>query len=365
MKKVFLVFLLLAVSCAETNRKATIGAIVGGLVGGGVGAIVGHQSDHEGAGVAIGASAGAGLGALIGAVMDGNTGPKYTDNTISSQDRAFYPTQNDNFQNDYALNNYSSNSYNTNSYKSETTSYSYDLSSNGANQVNAGYFGAINGGTYSDYDSNLMNYVNTGQARGYLGALNNDPRVKMANKDVINNNMPPQGLYGTSPYTGGSYAGKSYLGASGNQNFNSQTYANQNFDNQNFQNDSVVNARNVDYSNDSLRASYSFNNPSVVENNISVDNNKLAYDDNDNDCAQAKVEVESAKSTEVIADKLFYYRKALRLCPDSAEYHNGLGEVFLILNRKEDAIYEFKEALKINPSLDIAKKNINMVNNRY
>ncbi len=67
----------------------------------------------------------------------------------------------------------------------------------------------------------------------------------------------------------------------------------------------------------------------------------------------------------MLADKLFHFRRALRLCPDSADYHNGLGEVYLVLNRKNDAEFEFKEALRLNPSLYIAKKNLNMINNSY
>ena len=336
MKKAFLIVILfLVASCTEANRKTTIAAIIGGLVGGGVGAIAGHQSDHDGAGVAIGAAAGVGIGALIGQALENQSGPNYADNSIS-QDRAFYPTTNDD-----SLNN-----------NSGFSQYSYNLDTLNSDLKNtAGYFGAINGGTYSDYDNNLLNYVATGQARGYLGALNNDPRV--AGTIVANNNNTNpinKGLYASNIYTGGSYAGRSYAGADGNQG---GVIPN------------VVNARNVEYP----KASYSWDNPSntVTETTLynQVSNNNALNNDLSNDCVVAKDEITKANKTEVLADKLFHFRRALRLCPDSADYHNGLGEVYLVLNRKNDAEFEFKEALRLNPSLYVAKKNLNMINNSY
>ncbi len=95
--------------------------------------------------------------------------------------------------------------------------------------------------------------------------------------------------------------------------------------------------------------------------NSSINNDKLASAD----CKEASNEIISAKQTEVLADKLFYYRKALRLCPESSDYHNGLGEVYLVLNRKDDAVFEFKESLRLNPSNSMAQKNLKMLTGNY
>ncbi|MGI6681016.1 MAG: tetratricopeptide repeat protein [Bdellovibrionota bacterium] len=332
-------------ACSNISQKTTLGAIIGGLVGGSVGAVVGHQSDEVGAGVAIGAAAGAGIGALIGANLeDGNSSSP--DKIITSQDRAFYPVNN-NFSDNYETSNFIG--YNETFSQNESGNFAKfaynDNSFNGNSNLNkgvslysSGYYGAINGGTYSsDYNSNLLNYVNTGQTKGYLGALNIDKGI-MPNKI-----MPNKEEYITNNYAT-------------NNTYNNNTYASIN---------DIPNAQNIEYP----KASYSWdNNPINKESGVSVNNVSLnadIYNELSNDCEKAKAKATLAKQTEVLADKLFYYRKALRLCPSSPEYHNGLGEVYMVLNRREDAVFEFKEALKLNPEFYTAKKNLNIAENKY
>jgi len=78
------------------------------------------------------------------------------------------------------------------------------------------------------------------------------------------------------------------------------------------------------------------------------------------ECQRATEEARKAKQASEIADKLFHYRRALRLCPESPDYHNGLGEVYLSLNRYDDAAYEFQEALKRDPSFRPALDNMRL-----
>jgi tetratricopeptide (TPR) repeat protein len=68
------------------------------------------------------------------------------------------------------------------------------------------------------------------------------------------------------------------------------------------------------------------------------------------ECQKAEQEVQSARSAEETADRLFHYRRALRLCPQSPDFHLGLGDVYLSLGRKDDAEYEYREALRIEPT---------------
>jgi len=76
------------------------------------------------------------------------------------------------------------------------------------------------------------------------------------------------------------------------------------------------------------------------------------------ECAEAETEVKNAVGSEALADKLFHYRRALRLCPDNPAYHNGMGEVYLSLQRVGDAEYEFKEALRLDPGYSPARQNL-------
>jgi protein O-GlcNAc transferase len=52
------------------------------------------------------------------------------------------------------------------------------------------------------------------------------------------------------------------------------------------------------------------------------------------------------------------HRKALALAPGRDDLHNNLGYCLLKQNRKKEAIVEFREALRINPSSVVASNNL-------
>jgi tetratricopeptide (TPR) repeat protein len=80
------------------------------------------------------------------------------------------------------------------------------------------------------------------------------------------------------------------------------------------------------------------------------------------DCAQAGAEIRSAMNESQSKEKLFRYRRALRMCPDKAEFHSALGELYLDMNRIHDAEYEFNEAVRLDPSDKKAKANLAELN---
>ncbi len=81
------------------------------------------------------------------------------------------------------------------------------------------------------------------------------------------------------------------------------------------------------------------------------------------DCTQAGAEAEKAGRSSELADKLFHLRRALRMCPENATYHNDLGEVYLALNRKTDAAFEFREAVRLDPKHEEAQTNLRGLQN--
>ncbi len=87
--------------------------------------------------------------------------------------------------------------------------------------------------------------------------------------------------------------------------------------------------------------------------------NATAAKQNTPECIQAEGEIGKANGSNELADKLFHYRRALRLCPDNPTYHNGLGEIYLALNRKADAEFEFHEALNVDSNYIPAQNNLN------
>lgn len=68
----------------------------------------------------------------------------------------------------------------------------------------------------------------------------------------------------------------------------------------------------------------------------------------DEGCTQAEQEVKRARNATSDADKLFYFRRALRLCPSHAGYHLETGRVYASIGRREDAESEFRQALDLD-----------------
>lgn len=76
------------------------------------------------------------------------------------------------------------------------------------------------------------------------------------------------------------------------------------------------------------------------------------------ECEEAQREIEKGDLASELPDKLFHVRRALRLCPTHAEYHAQLGSIYLKLDREEDALFEFREAFRLNPALDEARREV-------
>ncbi len=55
------------------------------------------------------------------------------------------------------------------------------------------------------------------------------------------------------------------------------------------------------------------------------------------------------------------YKEGLSLCPNDDVAHNELGEIYLHLGRKAEAVAEFQAALQINPDFSRARKNLDGV----
>lgn len=103
--------------------------------------------------------------------------------------------------------------------------------------------------------------------------------------------------------------------------------------------------------------------------NIIPPESKGAYDwkesEKDNrvasQCPDGDAEVALAMQQKEAADKLYHLRRALRICPEKAEYHNAIGEIYVGLERVDDARFEFNEALRINPGYKDAQMNLSQI----
>jgi hypothetical protein len=81
------------------------------------------------------------------------------------------------------------------------------------------------------------------------------------------------------------------------------------------------------------------------------------------ECSQAAQEIEKSVQVSEPSEKLFHYRRALRLCPSDARYHINLGDHYRSLNRFADASFEYKEALALDPKSAVAKDRMEKLKN--
>ena len=82
------------------------------------------------------------------------------------------------------------------------------------------------------------------------------------------------------------------------------------------------------------------------------------------ECRQAEQEMAKAKFANEVSDRLFHTRRAIRLCPDRPNYHHALGEIYLSLNRVQDAEYEFQEALRYDPGYTPSQESLTQLSNK-
>lgn len=77
---------------------------------------------------------------------------------------------------------------------------------------------------------------------------------------------------------------------------------------------------------------------------------------NGKECQDATKELARAGERALPADKLFHLRRALRLCPEDPRYHLELAALYRSLGRDGDAIYEYNEAVRVDPDNQEASK---------
>lgn len=72
---------------------------------------------------------------------------------------------------------------------------------------------------------------------------------------------------------------------------------------------------------------------------------------------------ESRRGEEAIseADKLFYYRRAARLCPVESGYRVKIGQVYATLGKRDQAKGEFEKALEIDPENVVANEELSLL----
>jgi tetratricopeptide (TPR) repeat protein len=89
-----------------------------------------------------------------------------------------------------------------------------------------------------------------------------------------------------------------------------------------------------------------------------ITGSKVGKSGQDDDCSRADQEYQRANTSISDADKLFYLRRALRLCSSKANFHLATGKVYAKLGRTEDAEYEFRQVLDLESNNAEATKEL-------
>ena len=92
-----------------------------------------------------------------------------------------------------------------------------------------------------------------------------------------------------------------------------------------------------------------------------VKSEQKANSPRDANCTEAEGEIARARNASSDADKLFYYRRAARLCPKEPSYHVEMGKVFNTIGRKEDAKFEFNKAIELDPENNLAQDELSVM----
>jgi tetratricopeptide (TPR) repeat protein len=368
-----IVFILFTISifqlaCSEPREKTTTGAATGGLVGAGLGAIVGNQVGNTGEGLVLGALAGAGTGATVGNAFDGQDAiMRNQDEAIERQERMISAQQSEmeelrklsqdqiSFKGDLHRElSATSNASNTNNNNyNPAAGYKWPdrprgevrRVENSASSLSAQNLNKVNAMPPREIAKPVVATRNTVPANPSLASTRLAERDLTPSAQMIPDRPLP--LNDNTSTNKGSYSWRDAsvkdssqsdsVGGGIQQKFKAITQVQ-------IESDPVDSAKIDDQS--------------VSANPIAEQPIDQVASVGNNDCAQGSNEARMAVSASETADKLFHYRRALRFCPDNADFHNGLGEVYISLNRAEDARYEFQEALRINPSHSAARANL-------
>lgn len=318
----------------STTGAATI---AGAVLGGGVGAIIGSQASNVGAALAVGSIAGAGIGATIGHAFE-------TDEKNLEEDRLKAERQDELIQ---------ANQRRIDEYKrGQDISTEQRGAFGGDSFINTppGYRGNPRATQFSSARSYA--YIQEAPVRVVAPPVKVSPPVKVVQAPVVKSQeikvasdkngvdlipeVPKETLTATPiEKTGGLPPAKETIEDT----------------------EEVITLREKPKSS-SEKASKE---PSIETLSAEVIAPVAAISPKDpkaEDCSKAEQEFSRAKSSVSDADKLFYLRRALRLCPNSAEYHVAVGKIYGRLGRSEDAQYELQQALQIEPGNATAKQEL-------
>ena len=328
---------LLTSACTEPGRTTGYAAAAGGALGAGLGAIVGSQVGSAGAGLAIGAAAGAGAGAAIGNALEANDKKMAAhDERLNRQDELIRAQRNE----IASLRNVDRDTYPAASTGNGSTrggvrgvaasNFADRSTGKGATALDTGGVRYASASEIAAAKSRAEGMANAQSSRAQLSSN----YIKTASASTTTASVKPslpvsETRRGDTAKTDDSVSEKnlidtptSAISATGHE--------------------SMVNSK-IDKAPTTTSDDASDTTTATVNTTSKT-----------TECSNGEEEVAKADQASDSADKQFHLRRALRLCPTSAKYHVTLSDLYLTLNRRDDAIFEAKEALRLDPNDSVA-----------
>jgi|GEM_PF-5792645 len=401
--------LVLFVGCIPNlNTNTTVGATTGSVIGASLGAIIGSQTGSTAEGIVIGAIAGGGSGALVGSVLDKQEIKIENQENLINEQSAYINDKNSNMahlKNTSNLIGFNKDKTNYSRLKYSRENYPTD-NNNSAVNLDRAYQGnpyskpivISNNSVDSQVQENYPNEVITNNPNPNWGRDNNVYNQPIISKEIITygttNNQNPQiqreqiiyqqqnpkaefntepVIVYTQPQTEVTRASLEWDSIDNTNQPNKWDLNDYNYDEAKPRVDHTINTENLNAREGGkiILREQVLQEQRIPETRVQPNQNVEIIESfpieepkkinlNSDECLEAEKEVSSAKKSENNSERLFHYRRALRLCPENSNYHVYLGNVYKNMDRKKDAIFEYSEALKLNPSNPDAIEQLNL-----
>lgn len=301
---------LLLSACTEPGETTYISSATGGVLGAGLGAIVGNQTGSPGEGLVIGSVAGAGAGAAIGNALEAQQKSIRTQDEAIERQQKMLAAQNAEMR--------------------ELRNMPRDTDS------------VVKGAFASEARGSLSYNRDIG-----AGSMNSESLTDQLNRGADIKNSRPQSF--TSPESQ-IVTRKEFIHP---QPVRLQEPQNKRLESPALKEKSLeTQAKSVDDTESVLEET----NPETTTVTARVKETSSGI--KSTECGNADSEAAKAESSKEPADKLFYLRRAIRLCPSNAGFHKRLADEYVELGRNEDAKASYQDALKLDPSSSEAKKSM-------
>ena len=374
-----------ATGCTQPGQTTAVGAAAGGVVGAGLGAIVGAQTGSTGAGIAIGAAAGAASGAMVGNALEAQEKANRTqDEAIERQEQLIAARGRE--LDEYRKVSDTGSSNRNAAGSSSLMGYSYPgstlkLSPEERARLQRGDR-LLDNGMRGRYHSEVSRRPDTTAMRREV-SRSTPPAPRMASagagmvpsttakaptntsKTIVEPKIDSSGLKERDivdvvppapDAKSDADLGSDFAAAATQDGFKSpskELLAAKDSAAGAMKSVETIPAAPMDISEGAIAEPTDLTSAKMIDAAPSAAVSE--------ECKKADAEVVKASESKEPADQLFHYRRALRLCPGKAEYHLGLGRVYQSLKRSSDAEFEFREALRLDPSLSAAKESLDKV----